>query len=114
MAYHKATRLGEHSYYDTFDEMPNMATVRFPDGKEKQMTPEEIMALDGEWFTVMHSCNYGVCDHWTSEKPSTWLKERFYQIIQYKKGGKIVGFNRKGWVLRLTNEKVFHAEVWNS
>ena len=116
MAYHKATRLGEKSYYDTIEEMPGTAEVRFPDGTKKQMTPDEICELDKDgWLTVMHSCNYGVCDHWTSEKPSTWVRERFNHIIRYvDNNNKTVGYNRRDWWIKLTKERVFHAEVWNS
>lgn len=114
--YHESTRWDEKPYYDTIKEMPTKATVRFPDGTKKQMSADEIVALDDDgWLTVMHSCNYGVCDHWISEKPSKWVQERFNRIIAYKdKSNKIVGFNRISWTIVLTKEKVWHSEVWNS
>ena len=62
--YHEGTKFSK-SYYDTLEEMPKTAKVYFPDEKEpRQMTADEICALDKEgWYTIMHSCNYGCCDH---------------------------------------------------
>ena len=118
--YHKAT-LYSRAYYDTFEEMPDMAEVYFPDEEEpREMTAEEVCRLDDEgWFTVMHSCNYGVCDHWTSEKPSRWVRERFRKILHYTKNGKAdgehVGYDRVEWSIRLTRDgHVWKSEVWNS
>lgn len=46
--YHKAT-LTSKAYYDTLEEMPNVAKVYFPDEEEpKEMTAEEICALDDQ------------------------------------------------------------------
>ena len=115
--YHEA-KLLSHAYYDTIEEMPKVAKVYYPGQKEPvEMTAEQICELDNEgWHTVMHSCNYGVCDHWTSEKPSTWVREMFEHIIQYVNNDKTtVGFNRKGWSLTLTKDAhVWKSEVWNS
>ena len=118
--YHEAT-IRSKAYYDTLEEMPSKARVKFPDKKEYvEMTPEEVCALDNEgWYTVMHSVNWGCCDHWTSEKPSKWVRERFNRVIHYTKNGKEdgehVGYNRKEWAIRLTRDaNVWHAEVWNS
>ena len=118
--YHKGT-LFRHSYYDTIEEMPDKVRVKFPDEKEyREMTPEEVCALDDDgWYTVMHSCNYGICDHWTSEKPSKWVREKFNNIIHYtsngKKDGKPIGYDREGWSIVLTKDaNVWHSEVWNS
>lgn len=115
--YHEA-KLFSHSYYDTIQEMPQMAKVYYPDTKEPvEMTAEQVAALDNEgWYTVMHSCNYGVCDHWTSEKPSTWVKEKFNHIIRYVNDkNETVGYNRAAWGITLTKDAhVFKAAVWNS
>lgn len=109
------------AYYDTLEEMPKRAKVYFPDEKEpREMTAEEICKLDDEgWYTVMHSVNYGVCDHWTSEKPSKWVRERFNKILHFTKNGRAdgehIGYNREGWSLTLTRDgNVWKAEVWNS
>lgn len=118
--YHKET-LSTKAYYDTFEEMPKMAEVRFPlaDGKSetRQMTADEICALDNEgWYTILHSVNWGSCDHWTSAKPSKWVRERFNHIICYKnKNGEVVGYDRADWLLVLTGEaNYWRSEVWNS
>ena len=115
--YHEGNFM-RHSYYDTIEEMPKTAKVYYPDEKEpKEMTAQEISVLDNEgWYTIMHSVNYGVCDHWTSEKPSKWVRERFERIIRYTdKKGDTVGYNRKGWSLTLTRDsKYWKSEVWNS
>ena len=118
--YHEGEFLSP-SYYDTMEEMPNKCKVKFPDSKEEvEMTPEEVCALDDEgWYTVMHSCNYGVCDHWTSEKPSTWVQKKFNHIIRYTTGKgekeRTVGYNRKSWYIKLTRDAhVWKSEVWNS
>lgn len=115
--YHKGT-LYSDDYYDTKEEMPQVAKVYYPDTKEPvEMTAEQVAALDNDgWYTVMHSCNYGVCDHWTSEKPSTWVREKFERIIRYINDKKeTVGYNRTAWSIRLTKDAhVFKAEVWNS
>lgn len=118
--YHEGS-ITSHAYYDTLEEMPKTAKVFFP-GKEEpvEMTADEIRKLDNEgWYTVMHSVNFGVCDHWTSEKPSKWVRERFEHILHYTSNGKadckIIGYNRSGWSLTLTKDAhVWHAEVWNS
>ena len=117
--YHEAT-LTTKAYYDTLEEMPNTATVCFPDKQRKEMTADEICALDDEgWYTIMHSVNWGCCDHWTSEKPSKWVKERFEKIWHYTKNGKAdgahVGYNRAEWTIRLTRDgNYWKSEVWNS
>lgn len=114
--YHEATAF-TRAYYDTKEELPNEIKVYFPNEKEpKIMTPRQLLDLSEEgWMTVMHSCNYGVCDHWISEPLIKWLEERFECIIRYvDKNDKTVGYNRKGWSLRLTKEKVWKSEVWNS
>lgn len=109
------------AYYDTLEEMPKTAKVYFPDKKEPvEMTAEQIRALDEQgWYTIMHSVNYGVCDHWTSQKPSKWVRERFEKIFHFtsngKADGKHVGYNRMEWSLILTRESNYwKAEVWNS
>ena len=114
--YHEGTLITS-AYYDTIEEMPKRAKVRFPDKTEKEMTAEEICALDEEgWYTIMHSSNWGVCDHWTSQKPSKWIKERFNSIIHYtRRNGETVGYNRKSWTIVLTRDANFwKSEVWNS
>ena len=118
--YHKPT-ISSRGYYDTLEEMPIMVKVKFPEEKEfREMTADEVCALDDEgWYTVMHSVNWGCCDHWTSEKPSKWIKERFNHIIHYTKNGKNdgehVGYDRAGWNIVLTKDaNVWHSEVWNS
>lgn len=64
--------------------VPTTAKVKFPSGETKEMTADEICALDEQGlFTIMHDCNYGVCDHWTSVKPSVWVRERFWKIYEY-------------------------------
>lgn len=118
--YHKATLLSK-AYYDTLEEMPLMAKVYYPDSKEPvEMSPEDICKLDTkDWYTVMHSVNWGSCDHWTSEKPSKWVKERFNNIIHYtsngKADGKHIGYNRQEWSITLTKDSHYwKSEVWNS
>lgn len=118
--YHEA-HLFTKAYYDTIEEMSDKAKVYFPDEKEPRlMTAEEICELDDEgWYTIMHSVNWGSCDHWTSEKPSKWVRERFNQIIRFSKNGKAdepaTGWNRLEWEIRLTRDsKYWKAEVWNS
>lgn len=117
--YHEAKNCWEYSYYDTVEELPKKAKVIFPKEENKEsveMTPEEICTLDGEYWTIMHSCNYGSCDHWTSQKPSTWVNKEFNRIINYvDKDKKVIGYNRTSWSIALTkNSKYFKAEVWNS
>lgn len=116
--YHESKSPFTRSYYDTIEEMPNEVKVYFPDEKEpKIMSVEEVRALDNEgWYTIMHSVNWGSCDHWTSEKVSKWLNERFLSYWQYvDKAGKIVGYDRKEWSVRLTKEANYRqSEVWNS
>jgi len=115
--YHEAKNWMEHPYYDTIEEMPTKAKVFYPDEKlPSEMTADEICALDDEgWYTIMHSVNWGCCDHWTSEKPSKWVRERFNRIIQYTDKGKVVGYNRSDWSLVLTrNSNYWKSEVWNS
>ncbi len=116
--FHEAT-LTKRAYYDTLEEMPNTARVTFPypNKETREMTAEEICALDNEgWYTIMHSCNYGCCDHWTSEKPSKWVHERFEKIYHYVDNqGRHVGYNRGGWCLTLTKDaNYWKSEVWNS
>lgn len=118
--YHKGT-LTTKAYYDTLEEMPKVAKVFFPDSKEpREMTADEIRDLDEQgWYTIMHSVNWGCCDHWTSEKPSKWVRERFERIWHFTKNGKAdgkhVGYNRAGWELHLTRQSNYwKAEVWNS
>lgn len=118
--YHKET-LSTKAYYDTFEEMPSKAEVRFPvsDGKweVRQMTAEEINALDNDgWYTILHSVNWGICDHWTSVKPSKWVRDRFNHIIRYQNNkGEIIGYDRLSWLLVLTRDaNYWKAEVWNS
>ena len=114
--YHEA-KLLTPAYYDTLEEMPQLAKVYFPNEKEPQMmTADEVCRLDDKgWYTVLHSCNYGVCDHWTSEKPSKWVKEKFEHIIRYTDNGKTVGYNRASWSITLTKDAhVWKSEVWNS
>lgn len=118
--YHEGT-IYSKAYYDTFEEMPNVAKVYFPGEKEpREMYAEEIRALDNEgWYTIMHSVNYGSCDHWTSQKPSKWVSERFERIIHYTKNGREdgehIGYNRMEWSLKLTRDSNYwKSEVWNS
>ena len=118
--YHEAT-LGKRAYYDTLEEMPKVAKVYFPDKKEPvEMNAEQICDLDNDgWYTVMHSVNLGICDHWTSEKPSRWVRERFQKIFHYTKNGKAdgkhVGYNRMEWSITLTKYANYcKSEVWNS
>ena len=116
--YHEA-RLGKRAYYDTFEEMPKLAKVCFPEpNKEtREMTAEEICQLDKDgWYTIMHSVNWGSCDHWTSEKPSKWVRERFEKIYRYVDNqGRTIGYNRDSWCITLTRDsKYWKSEVWNS
>ena len=115
--YHESNGWMSPPYYDTKEEMPDTATVKFPDGTTRQMTAEEITSLDNEgWFTVMHSVNWGSCDHWTSEKPSKWVRKEFQSIIKYvNEKKKTVGFNRSSWTIVLTKDAhFFKSAVWNS
>lgn len=115
--YHKAKTIYDRSYYDTIDEMPKKAKVFFPDEEEpREMTASEIMELDDQgWYTIMHSVNYGCCDHWTSQKPSKWVLERFLCIINYMRNNQVIGYNRKEWSITLTrNGNYWKSEVWNS
>lgn len=118
--YHEATFLSK-AYYDTLEEMPNVAKVYFPNEKEPiEMTPNQVCDLDNEgWYTIMHSVNWGSCDHWTSQKPSKWVKERFNRIVHYtsngKDDGRHIGYNRLEWSIKLTkNANYWQSEVWNS
>ncbi len=114
--YHEP-KLLQPGYYDTIEEIPNMCKVRFPDEKEyKEMSPEDVCALDEQgWYTIMHSVNWGSCDHWTSEKPSKWVRERFNHIIQYTSRGKTIGYNRADFYITLTRQSDYwKSEVWNS
>lgn len=118
--YHKATPCSK-AYYDTLEEMPNMAKVRFPNEKEPvEMTVEQMYELSREgWRTIMNTCNYGVCDHWDSVPLSVWVDKRFKQILHYtsngKADGKHIGYNRASWYVILTRDKHYHkSEVWNS
>ena len=115
--YHKGT-IYHRGYYDTIDELPQKVNVYFPDEKEpKEMTPSEVCELDDMgWFTIMHSVNWGICDHWTSEKPSTWVRERFNRVVKLKKkNGEVMGYYRADTSIRLTKDgKYWKSEVWNS
>ena len=115
--YHEAT-LRSRAYYDTFEELPKVAKVYFPDSDEpKEMNAKQVCALDNEgWFTIMHSVNWGCCDHWTSEKPSKWVRERFEKICRYiDNQGNTIGYNRESWHITLTrNGNYWKSEVWNS
>ena len=114
--FHEA-KLFYPSYYDTLEEMPNVAKVYYPNQKEPvEMTAEQVCALDDEgWYTIIHECNFGVCDHWTSVKPSKWVKEVFSRIIQYADKDRTVGYNRNGWSITLTKDaNYWKSEVWNS
>lgn len=106
------------AYYDTIGEMPVKAKVYFPEQKEPvEMTAEEMYKLSDEgWYTIMHSVNYGVCDHWTSEPLKTWVDKRFNRINQYvDKKGNTVGYNRDEWSVHLTKDSNYwQSEVWNS
>ena len=115
--YHEGRNCLEASYYDTIEEMPKTAKVEFPDGSVKEMTESEMYGLSNEgWYTIMHSCNYGCCDHWTSEKLEKWVRERFNGIIRYVgKYKETIGYNRRSWYVKLTKQKnYFKSEVWNS
>lgn len=116
--YHKAKNCLEHSYYDTIGEMPLKANVYYPDSKKPvMMDSAEMFKLSSEgWRTIMHSCNYGCCDHWTSEPLSKRVNDKFNSYYQFTdREGKIVGYNRREWAVRLTRDKhYFHSEVWNS
>lgn len=103
-------------YYDTMDELPKEVNVKFPHSdKWVKMTEDEVKKLDGKYWTIMHSVNWGSCDHWTSEKPSYWLKEEFNKVYHYKYQGKFLGYNRRSYDLKLTEESnFFKAEVWDS
>ena len=119
--YHESKNPFQKSYYDTIEEMPKTAKVYFPDKDEPvEMTTEQMLKLSREgWFTIMHSCNYGVCDHWTSVPLSKWVYEKFNSYWQYttngKADGETLGYNRKAWSVRLTRDSSYRAsEVWNS
>lgn len=117
--YHKADFFtnGGYAYYDTIEEMPKTAKVYFPNEEEpKEMTAEEMMKLSKEgWYTIMHSCNYGSCDYWTTEKLSKWVDERFLRIRRYVRKGETMGYNRDGWSVRLTKDAHYwKSAVWNS
>jgi len=92
--------------------------VYFPDSKEAvEMTAEEILKLsDDGWYTILHECNFGCCDHWTSQPLKRWVNERFLQIITYvNKKGEKVGYDRREWSVKLTKDAHYrHSEVWNS
>ena len=113
--YHEPS-IYHRGYYDTIDELPAKCNVRFPDSDDwVEMSPDEVCNLDGKYYTIMHSSNFGICDHWTSEKPSKWVRERFEKIIQYTAKGKIVGYNRDSTNITLTLESNYwKSEVWNS
>lgn len=113
--YHKGT-IYEYSYYDTIEEMPNVADVYFPDKKEPvKKTVQEMLELSNEgWYTILHEVNYGCCDHWTSVKLEVWVQKRFNKIVRYStKNG--IGYNRASWSVHLTKDSNYHkSEVWNS
>lgn len=118
--YHEAT-LRTRAYYDTLEEMPDVAKVYFPDEKEpREMTIGEMYKLSNEgWYTIMHTVNWGSCDHWISVPLGKWVDERFKRILHYtsngKSDGKHVGYNRQAWSVRLTKDKNYwKSEVWNS
>lgn len=118
--YHEAT-LGSKAYYDTLEEMPRTAKVYFPDEKEpKELSVNEMNQLSDEgWYTIMHSVNWGSCDHWISVPLRKWVEEKFERIIHYTSNGKVdgehVGYNRYEWSVRLTRDKNYwKSEVWNS
>lgn len=114
--YHQAT-LTTKAYYDTIEELPKEATVSFPDGTKKKMTSSEMYKLSNEgWYTIMASCNWGICDHWDSEPLKVWVEKKFLPILQLvDKNGKTIGYNRSEWNVVLTRNKNYHkSEVWNS
>lgn len=115
--YHEAT-LTTEAYYDTFSEVPYKVKVFLPEAEEPiEMTPEELIEMSERegYYTIMHSVNWGCCDHWTSEKLSKWVKERFYLIRYTDKNGQTVGYSRPEFSVRLTKDsKYWRSEVWNS
>lgn len=115
--YHEAT-LSTRAYYDTLEEMPKVAKVYLPNEKEpKEMTIDEMYKLSDEgWYTIMHTVNWGSCDHWTSVPLKIWVEKRFRTILGYtNKKGELVGYNRQEWSVRLTKDKNYwKSEVWNS
>lgn len=116
--YHEAT-LYNKAYYDTIEEIPNVAKVYSPEWEGyKELTAEEMYALsDDGWYTIMHEVNWGSCDHWTSQPLRNWVNKRFNSIVRYTKGkgGPVVGYDRQGWSVTLTRDsKYWKSEVWNS
>lgn len=99
-------------YYESIEELQNEIYVTFPNGDKKTITPDEVSSLDNYW-TVHHSCNYGVCDHWITIRPSEWLKKEFNHIYKVEYKGKTL-YRRESVYLRLTDHKVWESEVWNS
>lgn len=117
--YHKAT-ITTRAYYDTVSEMPNTAKVYFPKEDNRpmeEMTVEQMMELsDKGYHTIVHSVNFGCCDHWYSVPLSRWVQEYFMQIIHYTdQKGDTVGYDRKDWSVLLTYDADYRkSDVWNS
>ena len=114
--YHEG-KITTRAYYDTMDEMPSKAQVTFPDGTTKEMSIAEMYDLsDAGWYTIMHSVNWGSCDHWTSQPLSKWVNERFKKVYRFVDGNnKTVGYNRDSWSVKLTKDSNYwKSEVWNS
>lgn len=116
--YHEAKNWYHKSYYDTIEEMPQVAKVYFPDEKEPRLlSADEMIALSVEgWYTIMHSVNWGSCDHWTSQPLSKWVYDRFLSYVRYTNSkGETVGYDRKEWSVKLTKDsKYWKSAVWNS
>lgn len=114
--YHEAT-FYSRAYYDTMEEMPNVAKVYSPEWEGyKELTSEQMMELSDEgWYVIVNETNWGCCDHWVSKPLRYWVENRFNRITQYTTKGWVVGYNRNGWEVKLTRDsKYWKAEVWNS
>lgn len=117
--YHKS-ELFKKAYYDTLEEMPTTAKIYFPNEKEpRELSVTEMYKLSDEgWKTVMHTVNWGSCDHWCSVPLRKWVDSRFLRIIHYtsngKENGTSIGYDRMEWSARLTKEDVWESSVWNS
>ena len=106
-------------YYDFPHEIPDECKVSFPDDREpKMMSKKEMreLAEKEEWWVIVHTVNWGSCDHWKSIPFKTWIDKYYPKLNQYVDRNKnTIGYARENRYVKLTKESNYwKAEVWNS
>lgn len=118
--FHKSKNCFSSSYYDTMEEIPTDITVFYPKEERRDAVTIPVMELSSlcgdDYRCVMHSVNYGCCDHWDAVTADRWISECWSRVIRYTdKDGRTVGYNRPNKSVCLTRDKNYRvSEVWNS